>query len=95
MTNAKIKGSEACVFSSFTRPYVRAVDDAGMPGVELERVVHPGPLGLSLPDSRKYLLLAADRLPVRLHLHHGHHRLPASAAVCLWWGHRGKSLSLI
>lgn len=52
------------ICSSFTRPDVRAVDDAGVPGVELERVVHPGPLGLSLPDPRKHLLLAADRLPV-------------------------------
>lgn len=78
------------LFSS-TRPDVRAVDDAGVPGVELERVAHPSPLGLSLPDPRQHLLLAADRLPVRLHLHHGHHRLPASAAVCPRRGHRGES----
>lgn len=79
------------ICSSSTRPDVRAVDDAGVPGVELERVAHPSPLGLSLPDPRQHLLLAADRLPVRLHLHHGHHRLPASAAVCPWRGHRGES----
>lgn len=49
-----------CICSSFTRPDVRAVDDAGVPGLELERVVHPSPLGLSLPDPRQHLLLAAD-----------------------------------
>lgn len=48
----------------FFRPDVRAVDDAGVPGVELECVVHTSPLGLSLPDPRQHLLLAADRLPV-------------------------------
>lgn len=79
------------LLSSSPRPDVRAVDDAGLPGLELERVVHPGAMGLSLPDSRQHLLLAADRLPVRLHLRLGHLRLPASAAVCLWRGHRGKS----
>lgn len=52
------------ICSSFTRPDVRAVDDAGVPGVELECVVHTSPLGLSLPDPRQHLLLAADRLPV-------------------------------
>lgn len=51
-------------FVSTLRPNVRAVDVIGVSGVELERVVHPGALGLPLPDPGQYLLLAADRLPV-------------------------------
>lgn len=66
------------------------MDAAGLPGVELERLVHTRPLGLSLPDPGQHPLLAPGRLPVRPHLHPGHHYLPAAAAVCPWWGHRGE-----
>lgn len=73
------------------RPDVRSVDAAGLPGVELERLVHPGALGLSLPDAWQHLLLAPGRLPVRPHLHPGHHHLPAAPAVCPRRGHCGES----
>lgn len=75
---------------SLCRPDVRSVDAAGLPGVELECLVHTCPLGLSLPDPGQHLLLAPGRLPVWPHLHPGHHYLPATAAVCPWWGHRGE-----
>lgn len=76
---------------SLARPDVRSMDAAGLPGVELERLVHPGALGLSLPDPRQHLLLAPRRLPVRPHIHPGHHHLPAAPAVCPRRGHRGES----
>lgn len=66
------------------------VDVFGLPGMELERLVHPSALGLPLPDSRKYLLLVADRLSVWPHLHPGHHHLPATPAVYSWRGHSGE-----
>lgn len=77
-------------FGCFPRPDVRAVDATGHSGMELERVVHPCALGVSLPDSRQYLLLAADRLPVWPYLHSGHQHLSAAAAVYPRRGHSGE-----
>lgn len=72
---------------SLRRPNVCAVDVSGLFGLELECVVHPSALGVSLSDSRQYLLLAADRLPLWPYLHPGHHHLPAAPAVYPWGGH--------
>lgn len=58
--------------------------------VELECVVDPRPLGVSIPNPREHPPVAAGGLHLRPHLHHRHPRLPAQTAVRPWRRHRGQ-----